>query len=193
MNNIYFETIKCDNFEIFYLDYHKRRIAQTIGLNLNLEEYIYPPTKEFTKCKVIYNNNGIINITYQPYIKKQINSFLLIFDDHIEYNKKTQNRESIEKLYLQKNLSDEIIIVKNNLITDTSNANIVIFYDNKWITPKTPLLFGTTRSRYLDYGKISEKDITVEMLLNATKIGLLNAMIDFDIIKNHQIDIIRNY
>ena len=36
----YFETIKCDDYEIFNLDYHNKRIANTIGLNLNLQEYI---------------------------------------------------------------------------------------------------------------------------------------------------------
>jgi 4-amino-4-deoxychorismate lyase len=31
----YFETIKCDDYEIFNLDYHNKRIANTIGLNIN--------------------------------------------------------------------------------------------------------------------------------------------------------------
>ncbi|MBI3873823.1 MAG: aminotransferase class IV, partial [Arcobacter sp.] len=97
-------------------------------------------------------------------------------------------RQSIEQLYLQKKLSDEIIIVQNNLITDTSIANIVIFYDNKWLTPKKPLLYGVTRERYLTNGIITEEAITTKMLRTATKLGLLNAMIDFDTISNFKIE-----
>jgi 4-amino-4-deoxychorismate lyase len=36
--NIYFETIKCEDFEIFNLEYHNKRVANTIGLNINLQE-----------------------------------------------------------------------------------------------------------------------------------------------------------
>ena len=36
----YFETIRCEDFEIFNLEYHNKRVANTIGLNINLQEYI---------------------------------------------------------------------------------------------------------------------------------------------------------
>lgn len=190
MNEKFFETIKCNDFEIFNLEYHKKRISKTIGLNLNLEEYIYPPTRNLIKCKITYDKINILSIDYIPYTKKQINSFMLVSNDDINYDKKSTNRQDIETLCLKKEPFDEIIIVKENLITDTSIANIAIFYNNKWITPKSPLLFGTTRDRYLKEGKIEEEDITVQMLLNAKKIALLNAMIDFDTIKNHKIHFI---
>ena len=32
----YFETIKCEDFEIFNLEYHNKRVSNTIGLNINL-------------------------------------------------------------------------------------------------------------------------------------------------------------
>lgn len=188
MNDIFFETIKCDDFEIYHLEYHKKRISKTIGLNINLEEYIYPPTNELLKCKITYDKDGILDINYLPYIKKNIHSFQLVFDNTIIYDKKKVERQNIEQLYLQKKLNDEIIIVKNNLITDTSIANIVIFYENKWLTPKKPLLCGVTRERYLTNGIITEEAITTKMLQAATKLGLLNAMIDFDTISNFKIE-----
>ncbi|MFZ9659762.1 MAG: aminotransferase class IV [Arcobacteraceae bacterium] len=192
MTNIYFETIRCDDFEVFNLEYHKKRIAKTVGLNINLEEYIYPPSECLTKCKLQYDSNHIIQIDYSTYVKKQIRSFKVVFDDTIEYSKKYIDRHDIEKLYQKKDNCDEIIIVKNNLVTDTSIANIAILYKNRWITPKKPILHGTTRARYIDEELLVEEDIDIDMLLNANKIGLLNAMIDFDIIDNFKIDLTRN-
>ena len=74
---------------------------------------------------------------------------MLIIDNQINYNSKKLNRINIDTLYAKKALNDEIIIIKNGLVTDTSIANIAILYEGKWLTPKTPLLYGTTRSRYL--------------------------------------------
>lgn len=183
----YFETIKCDDYEVFHLEYHEKRIARTIGKNINLQEYIYPLTNELLKCKVIYNQDEIINVIFTPYSKKEITVFQLVYDDQISYNYKYENRENIESLSAQKQNANEIIIVKNNLITDTSIANIAIYLEGQWFTPKTPLLQGTTRARYLDRVKIKELDITVEMLEKAEKIALLNAMIDFDIIDDFKL------
>jgi 4-amino-4-deoxychorismate lyase len=55
-----------------------------------------------------------------------------------------------------------------------------------WLTPKTPLLNGTTRQRLLDDGKIVEAEIKVHELRRFTKVALLNAMIGFDILERYE-------
>jgi 4-amino-4-deoxychorismate lyase len=175
----FFETIKCDDYEIFNLSYHKKRISNTIGMNLNLEEYLYPPSNKLFKCKLVYSKDEIISIDYTPYTPKTIKNFKLIFDDEIEYKYKSTNRSKIDQLYGLRDNCDEIIIVKNGLITDTSIANIAIYLSGQWYTPKLPLLYGTTRNRYLENGILKEKDINVKILKKATKIAILNAMVDF--------------
>ncbi len=184
---MYFETIKCDDYEVYNLDYHKKRMSDTVGINFNLEEYIYPLNEKLLKCKVTYNENEIIDIKYDPYTPKQIKSFKLIYDNEIQYDRKFTDRKKIEQLFSLKEERDEIIIVKNNLVTDTSIANIAVLIDGTWYTPKTPLLYGTTRQRYLDSGKIKQKDIDVKLLKSAEKIALLNAMVDFKIIEDFKI------
>ena len=183
--NIYFETIKCEDFEIFNLEYHNKRVANTIGLNLNLQEYIYPPSEELLRCKITYNNFEILNVEYFPYIKREINSFKLVFDDNIDYSKKYLNRERLDELFAKKDDCDDIIIVKNGIITDTTIANIAIFYEDVWITSKNCLLKGITRNRLLEDKFLVEKNISLEMLQKASKIALMNAMIDFDIKENY--------
>ena len=184
-NNIYFETIKCEDYEIFNLEYHNKRVVNTIGLNLNLQEYIYPLSEELFRCKVTYNDFEVLNVEYFPYKKREISSFKLVFDDKISYSKKYLNRENLDSLFLKKEDADEIIIIKNGIVTDTSIANIAILYENRWITSKNCLLNGTTKQRLLDNKFLVQKDISVKMLKKASQIALMNAMIDFDIKHNY--------
>lgn len=181
----YFETIKCDDYEVFNLSYHENRIAKTIGLNLNLQEYIYPPNSQLLRCKLIYDDSGVLDVEFFPYKKREVKSFKILFDDEIEYSKKHLNRNSLDELFLKKEECDEIIIIKNGIVTDTSIANIAIFYENHWLISKNSLLEGTTKTRLVENKELIEKDITLEMLQSASKIALLNAMIGFDILEDY--------
>ncbi|WP_072680449.1 aminotransferase class IV family protein [Arcobacter sp. LA11] len=181
----YFETIKCEDFEVLNLDYHNKRVANTIGLNINLQEYIYPPSNELLRCKVIYDEEGITDVEYFKYKKREIKSFKIIVEDKINYSKKYVNRTALDNLFNQRENADEIIIIKNDFVTDTSIANIAIHDGSSWITPKTPLLYGTTRARLIEEKRIFEKEITIDMLKNAKKFALMNAMIDFDILEDY--------
>ncbi len=187
MNNKYFETIKCDDYEVFNLDYHEKRVANTVALNLNLQDYVYPPSHELFRCKVIYSQDGIEDVQYFKYKKRDIKSFKIIVDDNIDYSKKFLNRDSIERLFNKKDNADEIIIIKNGIVTDTSIANIAIFDEDNWVTSKIPLLKGSTRARLLENRTLFEKDITLEMLQNTKKIALMNAMIDFDVLEDYSL------
>lgn len=183
--DVFFETIKCHDYEVFNLDFHNGRIANTIAMNINLQEYIYPMSHELLRCKVVYDQSGVLQVDYFPYKKRQIKSFKLVNSNSIDYSKKYLDRCELDELMKQKDNCDEIIIVKDGLISDTSIANIAIYLNNTWITPKKPLLMGTTRARLLKEGEIISKDISVEMLKKAEKIALMNAMIDFDILEDY--------
>ena len=181
----YFETIKCEDYEVFNLPYHEKRIAKTIGININLQDYIYPPSHKLFRCKLIYDETGILDVQFYEYKKRDIKSFKIVIDDEIDYSKKYLDRSYLDELFSKKVNCDEIIIVKNGFVTDTSIANIAIFDGSNWITSKTPLLEGTTRARYLESGNLIEKNIDLIMLKDAKKIALLNAMIDFDILEEY--------
>lgn len=185
---MFFETIKCDDFEIFNLEYHQKRVARTIGKNFDLREYINPPTNELLRCKIVYNKDDILSVDYFPYQRRDINSFKILFDDSLDYSKKYLNRDKLDELFFKKDACDEIIIVKNEIVTDTSIANIAIFYDGVWITSKNCLLEGTSRAKLIEKKEIFEKDISLDMLKNASKIALMNAMIDFYEIKDFKIE-----
>jgi len=176
------ETIKAFNGELYNLDYHEKRC----GIS-NLDNYINPPIDGLYRCRLVYIGDEVLDISYHKYKKREINSLKLVYDDNIVYSKKSTNRENINKLFALRDFSDDIIIVKNNLLTDTSIANIAFFRDGVWYTPKLPLLKGTTRSRYIDNGFLKEINIKPSEIDSFSKIALLNAMINFDIIADKNI------
>jgi 4-amino-4-deoxychorismate lyase len=187
----FFETIRYENGTFWNLEFHNRRLNKTrrdiFGResSLDLRDYLEYPSNttnlSIVRYKVIYNEN-VLGVDIFEYKPKMISSIEIIVDDKIEYGYKSLDRSFIEK-YVSDSSADEVLFVKGGLITDTSIANIAIFDGQGWITPKVPLLNGTTRSRYLYEDKITQKDIGVEELVRAKKIAFMNAMVDFKIVK----------
>jgi len=187
----YLETIKSVDGVVFHLKYHQQRLEDVLSnfktsKTYNLKELLNPPKNGLYRCRVLYDIDSI-EIEYISYSKRSIKSLKLVYDDTIEYSKKYKNRDDINRLFLLKENCDDILIVKNGLITDTSIANIALFDGTKWFTPTLPLLKGTIRQRLLSQGEIYEKEISVSDIKNYTKLALMNAMIDFDIIAEENI------
>ena len=186
----FFETIKSVDGELFHMPYHQKRyesVLNSLGISelKNLKDYIEAPKDGVYRCRVVYNPHAI-TVSYHKYKKREISSLKLIFNNDINYRVKTTNRDDIDSLYTKREDCDDILIIKNLLVTDTSIANIAFYKNGMWITPKSPLLKGTTRARLLDEGKLIESDIGVNELRSFSKVALLNAMIDFDILQEHE-------
>ena len=190
----FIETIKIQEGKLCNIDFHNHRFNATRQLFFpkteaaDLNELISIPDdckKGVFKCRMEYDDY-IRSVSFTPYQIKDIKRLKLITCNEIEYNFKFKNRQTLETLFGQRNDCDEILIVKNNHITDTSYSNI-IFYDGRgWITPKSPLLKGTKRAYLLAQGIIKEEDILLSGIKNFKKVALINAMLD---IEDCQIDI----
>ena len=188
MNNTFFETIKIVDGEPLYLDYHQQRVENTLNTlgyhnSFDLKEYIDPPKEGVFRCRVTYND-AILKVEYLPYQLSAVDSLKLIHCDTIEYSLKYENREDLNALFKLREKCDDILIVKNSLLTDTTKANIALFDESKWYTPTLPLLHGTTRSRLLSDNKIFEKTLHVSDINNFSKVAVLNAMVDFYLVKD---------
>jgi len=188
VNNKYLETIKILDGKVEHLEYHQKRMNSVLNSELyKLSSLIEAPKEGLFRCRVVYDKRSI-SIEYYPYQKRNISSLKLIEDNKIEYSKKYLHREKIDELFAKRESCNDILIVKNSLITDTSIANVAFFDGVDWLTPKKPLLKGTTRQRLLEKGQIIERDIYVQDLKKYKKVALMNAMIDFDIIAKEKIE-----
>ena len=102
----------------------------------------------------------------------------MVCDDSIGYDYKSVDRSALNALVTKRGNCDEIVIVKNGMVTDSSYTNLALYDGHEWLTPRRPLLLGTKRAFLLDQGLLKEADLTLADLRRAQRVSLFNAMID---------------
>lgn len=112
---------------------------------------------------------------------RKIGSLRLVDGGNIDYRYKATDRSALTALLDQRAGCDDILIVRDGKITDTSFSNVV-FEDagGGLYTPDTCLLKGTRRESLLDAGIIRECPITVDDIRRFRKVLLVNAMIGLE-------------
>ena len=160
-----------------YFDIPARFSIET--LDFKIDTSIDTPINSIQKLRLLYNCN---NFTYQTqvYTPKPVSTLKIVHDDTISYSLKYANRDCLDALLQHKQECDDILIIKNGLVTDTSFSNIVFFDGQHWITPAQPLLKGTCRANLLIHKRIIEEDIRLDDLQKFQYFKLINAMKDFD-------------
>ncbi len=131
------------------------------------------------KCTVTYGVE-IENIEYVPYQLRPVNSLKLVQDDTIDYAFKYADRTKLTSLYQLRGQCDDILIVKNNLITDTSYANTIFLMDGKWYSQLNPLLRGTRLESYLLEGRVTPLLLRPKDLSRFSEARIINAMITIE-------------
>ena len=186
--SLFIESIAYTNDSFLNIEFHNERVNKTrkeffgITQPFFLEKEIQIPKDlqkdTWYKCRIIYAQN-ILEVKFELYQPKKIESVELVFDNQMDYSFKFKNRTPFEN-YLKQSPCDEIIIVKNGFITDSSYSNLIFFDGKNWITPKTYLLNGTQRQYLLEKKIITEKEIQVSDLPNFSHFKLINAMLTIE-------------
>lgn len=182
------ESIKVENGKLCNIESHTKRFnearAEAFGVNefLDLSQAIEIPkslSNTIYKCRILYSSQ-IESIEFQEYTPKAVKSLKIVDGGDIDYHLKYENRESFNNLLLNKGEADDILIVKDGFITDTSYSNIAFFDGEQWYTPTTYLLNGTMRQTLLANGRLKEATITPFDLSKYIEAKMINAMLDFE-------------
>lgn len=126
---------------------------------------------------MIYGDK-IQKVQLLPYRIKHVSSLKIIEAGDLSYEVKWLERSQLEKCYQKKGDCDDIILLKNGLVTDAYYANLLFLQKGKWFTPKSPLLHGVQRQILLETKKIKAIDIPAKDIKKFTKVKLINAMLD---------------
>lgn len=132
-----------------------------------------------TKCRVVYDEN-IREITFGEYVARNIQRLRVVDGNDIDYSYKYAQRKALEKLVAKKGDADDILIVKDGFVTDTSFSNIVFENEEGLFTPDTFLLNGTMRQHLLAEKKVMERTIRVADIPKYHRLFLVNAMLDLE-------------
>lgn len=186
------ETLRMEDGLLQHLPYHEKRYKNAMrhfwpdACPTDLAEILFANgLKPFCrnqgflgtyKVRVEYSHDHC-RVQATPYRPKHVASLRMVADNGIDYSYKYADRIALSKSLEKRDGCDEVIIVKDGLLTDTSYSNIAFFDGTHWLTPRVPLLAGTMRSWLLDNGLAKVADIRPADIASFSKASLINAML----------------
>lgn len=189
----FIETIRIENGIAQNRDLHLERAFNTclyhFGVRnlLQFDEIINEISRSHNegiyKLRIIYTGK-IEHYSIVKYQSKIVEKLKLVDGGNIDYSFKYEDRSELEKLLSLRGECDDIIIIKNGFVTDTSYSNLVFSDGEQFITPSSFLLNGTKRQQLLREGKIKEKEIKMEDISSYSGVYMINSMLDFVPIKS---------
>ena len=182
------ESLKLKNGILQNLEYHQSRMNRSMdelfpqAPKINLEKVVSIPENCVSgvfKIRVLYGSS-VEKIEIEHYYFRTIQSLKVVHHKSVDYHLKYTDRQILQELFGRRGDCDDIIIIKNGVVTDSFAANLLFYDGEKWFTPTIPLLKGTKRQLLLDRGIIFEGEIREADIPGFQKVGLINAMIDFE-------------
>ena len=191
--SLFIETLRVEaDGSIPLLSYHQARMTRTLGLSdentqaslfeelqLRFEESVVDAPQDCVrKYRILYTKNGITEAYVTPYLIRPIGT-LTLTPITFDYSTKSADRININSAYHEHPETDDILMIKSGLLTDTSYANIALLDGEIWYTPESPLLAGCRRQHLIDVGQVTTKKIRIEEINSYSYLMLFNAMIPF--------------
>jgi 4-amino-4-deoxychorismate lyase len=180
------ESIRLQDGTFHNLPYHQQRMDESVcrltgSPNcIRLANMLTPiQEKGLYKFRLVYTTGGDWQHTITAYQPVRVTSLQVVYDDEINYPFKFEDRSNLQKLFARRGHADDVLIVKNGLVTDASYSNVVFFDGQHWITPSTPLLPGVMRTMLLDAGEIRADEIPFRTITTFQKVKLINALLGF--------------
>lgn len=179
------ETIKVVNGCFQNLDAHLRRMKQsgnelfgkTPSFILHNSDIPADMRKGIVKCRIVYGPD-VTEISYSPYIPKRVSSLRMVYCDDIDYHLKYADRSVFDCLLELRAGCDDILIVRNGFVTDTSYSNLAFSDGKSLYVPETYLLNGCKRRLLIETGMAREVPITPDDVKSFEKAYLINAMLE---------------
>ena len=183
----FLETLMVLNGELQHAEDHHRRMERTAKeafgtTKFDFPNIVVPPEYHngIVKCRIVYGEK-IDQISFAHYTPLTIRSLRIVEAPPVlDYHLKYADRSELNALSALRNGCDEVLIVKDGELTDTSYSNIVLSDGAEFITPRATLLNGTRRQRLLSEGKIRQEKLTPGDLGRFREIILINAMLGLE-------------
>jgi 4-amino-4-deoxychorismate lyase len=189
----FLETICIKDGRPLHLDWHQRRVDATLkhffpsasfeDMSLSLSAILAScdlPANGIYRCRVLYDLNAV-SVEFFPYTTRSIKTLRLIqAPTGYDYRYKYADRNVLDDLFSQRGDSDDILITREGLITDTSVANIAFRKGDRWFVPSFPLLAGTTWKRLISSGQLIPKPIHQTDIPHFDAFKIFNSMNDWD-------------
>jgi 4-amino-4-deoxychorismate lyase len=181
------ETICVENRKIVREAYHNTRLNKTrndlfdgqepwtLSKIIDIPDHV---TDARHKLRIVYGNE-LEQVSWELHTRRTIRSIKKVYDDQIDYAYKYEDRQALTALFNMRGDADEILIIKNEMVSDCFFYNVAFGDGDTWYTPHTHLLAGTQKAFLLDSGVISEASISEKDISRFPYIKLFNALTDW--------------
>lgn len=201
MKPLFIETIRMENGIPLNLHRHQQRMEETLRETFgthakapNLADVRLSQGEKGGRMKLrITYSSQIESLSLSPYSPKIIRSLAAVDGKDIDYHLKYADRTALQHLLAKKGTCDDILVIVDGRVTDTSYSNIAFYREGRWFVPDTCLLRGTKRQELLERRMVTEKTITIDDIQLYTRACLLNAMLDLDEVSLPTCDIVTAY
>lgn len=150
--------------------------APEISLKDIIKKINIPDPAETYRCSLYYTTE-IEDYKLIPYRIPVIRSLAIVEAGQTEYSYKYADRSELLRLYEKRGNCDDIMIIRDGMITDSYFANLAFYKDYEWYTPADPLLKGTRRKYLIQKALLKEADIHIDNLKEYQYCSLINAML----------------
>ena len=132
------------------------------------------------KCRIFYGKE-IGSLEFDSYRPREVKTLRLVEGGDMDYHLKYADRSRLDALRALRGDCDEIVILRDGIVTDTSYSNLLFLSDNGVFTPAVPLLCGTMRQSLIERGEAETLSVSGEELLSGAyhihSVLMINAML----------------
>ena len=182
---LFTEVIRVQDGEFCRPEPHAARMAATMehffgsGAGACLPAEVPEGMREgLVKCRVVYDES-VRRGEFAPYRLRRIASVALVRADGLDYRYKYADRSTLEELRRGSGC-DEVVLLQEGFLTDSSFSNIVLGDASGLYTPDWPLLAGTRRAELLRTGRVTARPIRAEELEHYAYLWFVNAMVGLE-------------
>ena len=181
---MFIETIRIQDGHVCHLSDHTDRMRRTADyfgftaptLPTDLASLIPDELRTGTvRCRVVYDHT-LREVTFTPYRRRHIEQLFAVDAGTTTYAFKYADRAPLARPDVPLEASDELLFVREGLLTDTSYTNLVLRRGRELVTPDTFLLDGTCRRRLLREGVVHTEPVRLHDLPTYDELLLINAM-----------------
>lgn len=176
----YIESIRLADGVVHLKELHQQRMDNALGTHRwNLNSILASnalPSQGIHKIRLVYSSHDL-RMECTPYVAKKVSSLKLVDGSDIAYAKKFEDRAKLDTLFANRGTADDVIIVKEDRLTDATYANLAFWDGTRWFTPVSCLLNGVMRQYLLQSGVLLLADITMKNFRHYRKVKLINALL----------------
>lgn len=181
---MFIESVRISQGRVMLASFHECRMSDTCMETYG--RFRLPPLSAIeipdwcrageVKMRIVYGED-LEEVSFSKYECRDIKTLKIMeVGPDMDYHLKYADRSCIERFYNMREDCDDILMVRDGKICDTSYTNVILTDGKRKFVPSTFLLPGVMRSWLISSGEVQIGDFDVSALVPGNKWGITHLM-----------------